>query len=87
MFRTGVRGLGLAVLLLLGGCGADQPPANAVRVDRDLYMVPGKCDRHGYREFHPWSRSGTVMPIIYYRKRGGGFTYDSSEAVPGCQGP
>lgn len=76
-------GMLLGGLLLLSGCDGlfgSGPPSGAIQVHEDFYMVPGDCDKYGYREYHPWSEKQPVMPIIYYKMREGGFSHDSAKS-------
>ena len=71
---------GLCLAVLAGCDSGPQPPRGAVKVGEDFYLVPGDCDKFGYRQYHPWSRHQPVMPVIYYQTRDGGFSHDSSKS-------
>ena len=84
MRSAGIAAITLA--LVLGACtvameqpGGDsgmvqEPPAGAIQVGDDDYMVPAGADAEGCERFRPWSGS------IYYRKADGGFTLYKDEA-------
>lgn len=57
-----------------------EPPRGAIRTGDDLYMVAFGRDSDGCAQFSPWSKSRMVPAAIYFRKAGGGFTLNRSEA-------
>ena len=76
----------IALALVLGACtvateqpGGEaettrQPPAGAIQVGDDYYMVPAGTDGDGCAQFAPWSGSNPVTAAFYYRKADGSFT-------------
>ena len=94
---AGITGIAaLALTLVLGACtgvmktmqpgdepGMTQgPPAGAIQVGEDYYMVPAGTDANGCARFRPWSGSNLVTAAIYYRKADGSFTLNKEQA--GC---
>ena len=55
-------------------------PADAIEVDEDYYMVPAGRDADGRACFRAVSRHKMVPAVIFYRKKGGGFTPNKLEA-------
>ena len=82
--------------LALGGCAGvketmqygdesdltQQPPADAIQVGDDYYMVPAGTDSDGCQLFRPWSGSNPVKTALYYQKADGSFMIGKEEA--GC---
>ena len=62
------------------GSGETQPPAGAIPMDSDTYMVPIGRDPGGCEQFTMWSATKPVIQMIYYRDRKGGFTADRDDA-------
>ena len=59
-----------------------EPPAGAVQVGEDYYMVPAGTDANECARFRPWSGSNIVTAAIYYRNADGSFTLNKEQA--GC---
>ena len=59
-----------------------QPPAGAIQVGDDYYMVPAGTDAEGCQRFRPWSGNKPVKTAIYYRKADGSFTIGKQDS--GC---
>jgi len=62
------------------GFGETQPPAGAIPMGDEMYMVPIGRDPGGCEQFTAWSATKPVAQVIYYRARKGGFTADRAEA-------
>ena len=62
--------------------GAVGPPAGAIQVGDDYYMVPSGTDANGCARFRPWSGSNSVTAAIYYLSADGSFTLSKERA--GC---
>ena len=84
----------IALTLALGACTmameqpggksvmTEEPPAGAIQVGDDYYMVPAGANAEGCARFRPWSGSNPVTAAIYYRKADGSFTLGKEES--GC---
>ena len=59
-----------------------QPPAGAIKVAEDLYMVESGEDEFGCLQYSEWAVRRAVVAAVYYRKEDGGFTPFRSKA--GC---
>ena len=66
----------------IGTAEAQAPPADAVRVREDYYMVPIGAGDDGCERYSPWSANNPVTTAIYFRTPDGSFTLSRSEA--GC---
>ncbi len=79
---------GLALIMACGACtpGADgplepaRPPAGAVQVSSELYMVPAGADDSGCPMFQPWSPTLMVVQALHWRSADGSFTLDRNAA-------
>ena len=67
-----------------GAAETRAPPADAVRVKEDYYMVPIGVDDDGCEQYSPWSANNPVTTALYFRKADGSFTLSRAEA--GCGG-
>ena len=79
-------------VLMLGACvsepGSDrevdqalrEPPAGAIKVEADLYMVEIGADDRGCVQYSAWSATRGVFTVVYYRQASGEFTTDRSKA-------
>ncbi|MDE0392497.1 MAG: hypothetical protein OXI57_10560 [Rhodospirillales bacterium] len=90
---AGVAIVGFA--LALGGCAGvmqtkqygdesdmtQQPPAGAIQVGEDHYMVPAGADSDGCPLFRPWSGSKPVKTALYYQKADGSFTIGKEQSA------
>ena len=66
-----------------------QPPAGAVQVGEDFYMVPAGTDEDGCMQFGPWPAGNPVTTALYYRKADGSFTLhrEQTDCVAGQAAP
>lgn len=56
------------------------PPAGAIPVSPDLYMLPMGTDSDGCALFQPWSPTMAVVQALHWRTADGRFTLDRSRA-------
>ena len=87
-----VRGVAALSVLMASACvsepGGDRevdqalpdPPAGAIKVEDDLYMVEIGADDRGCVQYSAWSATRGVFTVVYYREESGEFTTDRSKA-------
>ena len=94
LFLTSFKLWAIAVALsMLSACAAalsiapngsqalPEPPAGAIEVEEDFYMVNIGVGEDGCRQYSAWSATRPVLTAVYYRQEDGTFTLFRSKVA------